>query len=532
MVFDTILRGGTVIDGSGAPGKIADVGIKGGKIAAIGKITGAQAGRTLDVTGYLVTPGFIDIHRHADAAIFRAGFGEAELFQGLTTIVNGNCGLSAAPSGGVFQREIFDYLTPVTGQLEARMCTESMQDYLQAAGKPSLPLNIGMLAGGGTIRAQAAGFGVQRLEDEHYRKIHKALEDALAAGALGVSLGLGYAPECFYTTDELIRALLPLQNSGVPITVHMRQEGSGVVQALEEMIAVGRALQTPVEISHLKSIGKANWRSCTPKMLELMRWAREDGMTVFCDAYPYTAGSTQLIHILPRECQEGGLERLSENLREPAFRAGLRRRMETGSDFENISLLVGWENIVASSVTRQENKIYEGKSIAEIAAMQGKDPFDCAFDLLAEENCAVSMIDFIAAEEDIEAILRDETTCVISDSTYPTQGLLHPRVYGTYARLFERYVRERKTIPAEKAVQKVTGLPAKRLGLTGKGTVAEGMDADLNVFRLEDLHEAGTYAAPRQCAQGMAYVFVAGQAAISDGKRTQDAGGRVMRRSV
>ena len=267
-------------------------------------------------------------------------------------------------------------------------------------------------------------------------------------------------------------------------------------------------------------------------MLRMLQDARVDGMEIFADAYPYTAGSTQLIHILPPECQEGGLDALSKNLKKPEFRAQIRRRMETGSDFENISLLVGWENIVASSVTKPEHKCYEGKSIAEIAAMQGKDPFDCAFDLLAEENCAVSMIDFIAAEEDIEAILRDETTCVISDSTYPTQGLLHPRVYGTYARLFECYVRERKTIPAEKAVQKVTSLPAKRLGLAGKGTVAVGMDADLNVFRLEDLHEAGTYAAPRQCAQGMAYVFVAGQAAISDGKRTQDAGGHVMRRGT
>ena len=529
MVFDWILHGGTVIDGSGRPGVRADVGILDGKIAAVGDLSRAQAKSTLDVTRRLVTPGFIDIHRHADAAIFREGFGDAELFQGLTTIVNGNCGLSAAPSGGAFQQEIFDYLTAVTGPVEARMKTDSVATYMQAARTLSLPVNVGMLAGGGTIRAQAAGFGVQRLEDGHYQKIHRAIEQALCDGALGVSLGLGYAPECFYTTDELIRALAPLQNSGIPITVHMRQEGSGVEGALREMIAVGKALHTPIEISHLKSIGRENWNRSTPEMLRMMRRAREEGTEIFCDAYPYTAGSTQLVHILPPECQEGGLGALSENLRKAAFRAQIRRRMETGSDFENISLLVGWENIVASSVTRPEHKCFEGRSIAEIAAMQGKDPFDCAFDLLAEENCAVSMIDFITAEEDIETILRDETTCVISDSTYPTQGLVHPRVYGTFARLFERYVRA-GVLPAEKAVQKVTSLPARRLHLSGKGIIAPGADADVCVFTLKGLHETASYQKPNRLAEGMEHVFVAGQAAILSGQRTQANCGKMLER--
>lgn len=529
MVFDTILRGGTVIDGSGKAGFRADVGMLDGKIAAVGNLTDARARRILDVTGRLVTPGFIDIHRHADAAIFRPGFGDAELSQGLTTIINGNCGLSAAPSGGTYQAEIFDYLTPVTGPLEALMQTDSMGTYLQAAKALALPVNVGMLAGGGTIRAQAAGFGVQRLEKEHYRKIHRAIERALADGAFGVSLGLGYAPECFYTTEELVEALAPLSGSGIPITVHMRQEGSGVEQALEEMITVGKALHTPVEISHLKSIGKTNWRRSTPNMLRRMELAREEGVEIYCDAYPYTAGSTQLIHILPPECQEGGLGVLSENLREPSFRAHIRHRMETGSDFENISLLVGWENIVASSVTLPQHKCFEGKTIAQIAAMEQKDPFDCAFDLLADEHCAVSMIDFITAEEDIEAILRDETTCVISDSTYPTQGLVHPRVYGTYVRLFERYVR-RGVLSPEQAVRKVTALPAARLRLPGKGMLVPGMDADVNVFALEGLHEAGTYGNPRQSAQGMEQVFLAGEPAILHGERTDNICGKVLER--
>ena len=526
-MFDTIIRGGTVLDGTGRPGFTADVGVTAGRITAMDDLSAARARRTIDASGKVVTPGFIDIHRHADAAAFRPGYGELELRQGLTTIVNGNCGLSAAPFGGAHDAAIRAYLRPITGDIPETLPAVSMAAYLSALR--ALPLHTGMLVGMGTLRAAAAGYELERLEDAHYRAIHRAMEQALADGALGVSLGLGYAPECFYETQELMEALAPLSNSGIPITVHMRQEGSGVEQALEEMIAVGKALRTPVEISHLKSIGKTNWRRSTPNMLRRMELAREEGVEIYCDAYPYTAGSTQLIHILPPECQEGGLGVLSENLREPSFRAHIRHRMETGSDFENISLLVGWENIVASSVTLPQHKCFEGKTIAQIAAMEQKDPFDCAFDLLADEHCVVSMIDFITAEEDIEAILRDETTCVISDSTYPTQGLVHPRVYGTYVRLFERYVR-RGVLSPEQAVRKVTALPAARLRLPGKGMLAPGMDADVNVFALEGLHEAGTYGNPRQSAQGMEQVFLAGEPAILHGERTDNSCGKVLER--
>lgn len=528
MVFDTLLLGGTVIDGSGAAGFRADVGILDGKIAAVGNLSAARAGAALDVSGRLVTPGFIDIHRHADTAVFRDGFGKAELSQGLTTIINGNCGLSIAPSAGEYQSAIFDYLAPVTGRPEAWMQTDTMAGYLARLQKTELSLNVGMLVGGGTVRAQAAGFGAERLEDAQFKAIHRALERALSDGALGVSLGLGYAPECFYTPQELLRALAPLKDSGVLVTVHMRQEGSGVEEALAEMIGLARRLHTPFEISHLKSIGCENWRKSTPAMLRKLRRAREEGLDIACDVYPYTAGSTQLVHILPPESQQGGLAQLTENLKKPDFRARMRARMETGDDFENIAKLVGWENIVAGSVPGEKNRRFEGKSIAEIAAIEQKDPFDAAFDLLQQEQCAVSMIDFITAEEDIEAILQDEASCVISDSTYPLTGLYHPRVYGTYARLFARYVREKKTLRVEQAVHKITARPAQRLHLAGKGVLTPGMDADINVFRLEDFQETATYSSPCQMAAGMEYVFVAGKAAIFRGALTGRSCGKVL----
>ena len=529
-MFDTLILGGTVIDGSGAPGFRADVAMESGKIAAVGALASAPALHTLDAAGKTVTPGFIDIHRHADFALFRPGFGELELRQGLTSIVNGNCGLSVAPCLPPHEAAISGYLTPVTGPAPQGVDCSAMTSYLASVRATSLPIHVGMLAGSGTIRACAAGFNTVELDSEQRRVIRAHLEQSLAAGALGVSLGLGYAPDCFYSTQELIEMLAPLSHGIIPVTVHMRQEGSGVVDALREMIEVCRALDVPVEISHLKSIGKANWRRCTPEMLRLLREARGEGCRIACDVYPYTAGSTQLVHVLPPESQKGGLEELTHNLSDPAFRAALRDRMLTGEDFENISLLVGWENIVASSIGAPELRELEGKSIAELAELWHKDPFTALFDLLEQTRCAVTMIDFIADESDIDAILQDDHSCVISDSTYPTSGMLHPRVCGAFTTLLEHFVRERKTLTLEQAVARATSKPASVMGLRSKGRIAVGMDADVLVFDPARVHTCATYQNPMQCSTGIDDVFVMGRAAVRNGLRTDSFSGNVLSR--
>ena len=240
-MFDTLIRGGTVIDGTGRPAFAADVAVSGGRIAAIGDLPATSAVYVIDAAGRTVTPGFIDIHRHADAALFRPGFGAAELCQGLTTIVNGNCGLSAAPFGPAHSDAIRDYLRPITGALPPELVTETLSGYF--ASVPNIPVHVGVLAGAGVLRADAAGYELEHLEDRHYRALHRALEQALADGALGVSLGLGYAPECFYTTAELIRALSPIAGQDIPLTVHMRQEGAGVCDSIEEILLVARELE-------------------------------------------------------------------------------------------------------------------------------------------------------------------------------------------------------------------------------------------------------------------------------------------------
>ena len=290
-MFDIVIVNGSVLDGSGREAKRLDVGVRDGKIAALGDLKNAEAKEVIDAAGKTVCPGFLDLHRHADAALFRPGYGDCDLYQGITTIGNGNCGLSLAPQAGPYASAIAAYLHPVTGDFSG-IPVDSLADYHRALKARPLPVNALMLAGGGTIRASVAGFGKMRLDDENFSAIHKKLESSLSEGAAGVSLGLGYAPECYYTTDELIRALEPIRNTGTVLSVHMREEAMKLLPSLDEMIAVARELRVPLQISHLKATGRENWGKLAPLALKRIADAREAGLDVCCDVYAYTAGST------------------------------------------------------------------------------------------------------------------------------------------------------------------------------------------------------------------------------------------------
>ena len=527
-MLDLLIFGGTVIDGTGRAAYRADIGVQGGKIAAIGNLASCEAACRVDASGAVVTPGFIDIHRHADAALFRPDFGKAELAQGLTTIVNGNCGLSLAPFGQAHRAEILSYLYPICGAIDPRTATQRLSDYFPSL--PPLPLHVGMLVGAGTLRADAAGYALTHLEEAHYRAINTAMEQALSDGALGVSLGLGYAPECFYTTQELIRALSPLAAQNIPLTVHMRQEGGGVVDSVEEMLTVARALRLPLHISHLKAMGKENWGTKIPQALSLLTRARDEGLDVTCDVYPYTAGSTQLLHILPPDFLEGGIDAVIRRLQDAGARRALRQRIESGVGFDDIARLAGWDGIYLTGLYRPENLPYLGSSIAQVAAQTGKDPLDCCCDLLVSERCEITMIDFMASEEDIARILRSPLSNLISDATYPSEGKPHPRVYGAFPHLLEHFVREKGVLSLEEAVKKMTLLPAQALRLKAKGALAVGLDADINVFDPAQVHETGTYEAPCQLAQGIRYVIVGGTVALHDGVFSEQSAGTILKR--
>ena len=526
MEFDAIIKNGNILDGSGADAYRADIGVSGKRIAAIGDLSAANAKEILDAAGRAVTPGFIDAHRHADTAIFRPGFGEAELLQGLTTIINGNCGLSAAPVFGPHKNDVAAYLYPITGEL-GNTPVASLADYLNALNRRPLPLHAGMLAGLGTIRADVAGFS-KDLSDDDCRAVRALLERTLSEGALGVSLGLGYAPECFFDTAGLVRALEPIRDTDVTLSVHMRSESMNLLPSIDEAISIAKALNVPLQISHLKAVGKARWGTLIYDALEKIRRAREDGLDVLCDAYPYTAGSTQLLHVLPPEFLTGGTDAIAKRLIDPAAQRILKERLETGTDFDNYAMLIGWDNIEISSVRREEDRQFTGKTIADAA--KDKEPWRFAAELLSRNACAVTMIDRLTHEDDIAAICREPFSYVISDATYPESGIPHPRVYGTFVRVLERFVKERRTLSLADAVKKMTRMPADRYHLTNKGRIEPGADADILIFDPDRVRERATFEDPAQCCEGIDTVMVNGAVAVKNGVLTGNRNGTIPER--
>lgn len=528
-MFDILIQNGTVIDGNGSPAYCADVAVKDGKIAQIAPHIVADAKKIIDAAGRLITPGFIDIHRHADVNLFTSGFGEPELRQGLTTIINGNCGLSVVPCPPEHRDEIFTFLQPVIGEVDSSLKFTNFEEYIALVQKQPLPLNVGMLIGNGTVRAAVKGYETDRLTPTELAQAHHYLHSSLAAGALGVTLGIVYAPENCYGIDGFVEVLQPMRDFQVPLVTHIRGEGDTFHQSLHEVIEIARRLGVPLHISHLKCIGSRNWGHGVTKALEMLDNARQSGMDITCDAYPYTAGSTQLIQILPPQFLEGGSAGIVKALSNPEKRRELTEILKKPSDyFENLVNMVGWGNIVMSTLTQPENQRYIGKSVEQIAAEQGKDPYDCAYDMLISEQCKISMVDYITSEDDIKTILRYPYTSVISDSVYPTGGVPHPRLYAAFPKVLIEYVRESPVLTIEQAIHKMTALPASVYHLKGKGILREGCDADINVFALKNLSTDATYQEPRRFAKGFDFILVGGKIAVDHDVLTHIPAGKTL----
>lgn len=531
-MFDCVIKNGLIVDGSGSPAFHGDVGLHNGKITAVAPALKGSAAKTIDASGRCVAPGFIDIHRHADVNLFLPTFGQTELCQGLTTVINGNCGLSAVPCLSPYRTEILNFLQPVIGETPSQCTFSAFVEYLDAISQHPLPLHIGMLVGNGTVRASVKGYDPTPMTASELAQAKALLRDAVDAGALGISLGLVYAPENCYTFDELCQVLTVAAERNVPLVAHIRGEGDLFHESLEEVAAIAKSVGAPLHISHLKCIGKRNWGRGVIRALEILDEARASGIRVDCDAYPYTAGSTQLIQILPPEFLEGGTPEIVRRLRDPECRRRLAEILPHPQPyFENLVSSIGWENIRCTSMARPENQPYINKSIAEIAALRGQDPCECVCDLLAAEDCNIAMVDFITCEEDIRTILRYPYTSVISDSVYPSGGVPHPRLYGTFPRILQKYVREDGVLTLEEAVSKMTAKPAAVYGLPGKGLLREGFDADLVVFDPQTVGTNSNYENPRQYGFGFDYVLVDGQTAVDHDKVTGVKAGRLLRRS-
>ena len=525
-MYDLVIKNGKIIDGTGNPWLAADVAIADGKIVAIGQLGDARADQILDASGKFVCPGFVDGHSHSDLLILDNPRAEQKIMQGITTENMGLDGMSVTP---ILKKDIPGWqrhLAGLAGDPDVDWCWESFADYLDAVDRRKVATNVCSYVGLGTIRLMVMGMDDRPATVGEIQQMERIAAEAMEEGARGISAGLIYPPGQYQTMDEMVAIARVVRRYDGIFDVHMRSEADGIVEAIEEVLNIGKQSQIPVLITHFKIRGKNNWGKA-PELLQMLEDARNQGLDVTIAQYPYTAGSTILHAVIPPWYHARGPDHLIDLLRDD--REPVKKDIRERMDWENFSANVGWDKIFVSSVESEANKVFEGKHIKEIAVIrENADPVDAAMDLLVEEKLAVGMIAFGQNEEDVVEIMSSPTVSFITD------GLLggskpHPRTYGTCPRILGRYVREQKVMSWEEAVRKMTSLPARKLRLKNKGMLAEHYDADVVVFDPKTVIDTSTYETPRSFPEGIDWVIVNGKVVVKDGEHTGVRNGKTIR---
>jgi N-acyl-D-aspartate/D-glutamate deacylase len=511
---DVLVHDADLVDGTGTSSRRVDILVRSGVIEAV-EPTGQVADgewHTVYAAGRTVTPGFIDVHSHADNAPFLNQDDTSKILQGVTTEVVGNCGFSLAPRTEDTGRVIEDYALRIFPPVPWSWHT--FAELLSAADSRGYVTNYAALAGHHALRIAAMAMD-DRAPDERERDVMaQLLDEALEAGAFGLSTGLIYPPGLFSETEELVELARRLP-PGRPYVTHMRGEGPQLLSSIAEAIRIGEETGSQVQISHLKSSGRPNW-GVMGTALQMLDDARERGVDVRHDVYPYTAGSTMLTATLPPWFQEGGDGAVLRRLSDPNTLERLRVELATNQQsWENFVFGAGWNGIVVASSASHR---HDGESIEAIAVASGQDPFDALVDILREEELKVSMIVHSMNEADLEQAMVHRMTMIGSDGLPPgVGGKPHPRMYGTFPRVLARYVRERGVLTLAAAVRKMTSLPAETFGLTDRGTVAPGMVADLVAFDPAAVLDVADYQEPTQQPRGIDWVMQAGRIVVQDG---------------
>ncbi len=515
-MHDLVLTGGTVCDGTGSPPFISDVGIKGDKLSAVG--IDLKGHRIIEISGLVVSPGFIDVHSHSEFTLLADPRAEGKLLQGITTEVNGNCGLSAAPMLG-------DVINQRETDLKEHGIPErwgSFSEYFNILANRRPSLNYATLVGHGSLRASVMGYVDHVPTPDELKRMKGLLEDAVGAGALGLSTGLIYPPGIYSKPPE-IEALATHGNAlreGFVYASHMRSEGDRLLESIRETLDVGRASGARVNISHLKASDRSNWHKAG-EAISLLEAARDEGLKVSCDRYPYTASSTDLDAVLPAWMYEGGSVQELARLRDP----GVRQRLRTESPIDPDKAGV----IVVSSVQSEGNRWMEGLSLDVIAGRMGLDPLEALCEVLVEEELRVGAIFHVMSQENMRGFLELPYCMVGSDSSarcfdgITAKGKPHPRGFGS----FPRFISEWKG-SLEEAVRKTCGLPAEVFGLEGRGVLKEGRYADLCVFDPGELQDRASYEEPFCAPTGIHHVIVNGELSVQDGKCTGTRAGRAI----
>jgi N-acyl-D-amino-acid deacylase len=528
--FDTVIRGGRLLDGTGAPWIRADIAFRGDRIAAIGRLDAAPARRTIDARNRIVAPGFIDMHSHSDFTLLVDGHAESKIRQGVTTEVIGEH-QSAGPLFGAAVEVRKNALGPLGLQLD----WQDFAGYFSRLEKQGISVNVLSFVGAGQLRTAVVGLENRPPSAAEVERMMALLREAMAQGAFGLSSGLIYPPNSYMTIDELVElARVAGQAGGIYIS-HLRDEGAGLVKAVQEAITIGERAGLPAEIFHFKAVGSMRGRIL--EAVRLIEEARSRGIEVVANQYPYSASSTSLAaRGIPPWAQEGGRQKMVERLKDPKVRERIRTEMATGlPGWESMNDLGGFENIRVAGVRSERNKIYEGWSIAAIAKDRGVAPEDTLMDLLVEEQGNVSAVYFIMTEEDVKAAMKLPWVSIGSDGTALRpegvlgQGRPHPRSYGTFPRVLGKYTRDEKVLTLEEAIRKMTSLPAAQLRVTDRGLLKVGMAADVVVFDPDRVTDRATFEDPHRYAEGIDIVIVNGQVVIDEGRHTGATPGRVLR---
>ncbi|ADD07514.1 homolog to D-aminoacylase (plasmid) [Natrialba magadii ATCC 43099] len=534
MDFDVLLTNARVIDGTGAPWFRGAVGVTDDRIDAVLREETAayDADIRIDVDGAVVCPGFVDTHSHSDLRLFGDPVLAPKIRQGVTTEILGQDGFSMAPvdrEHGADEWE--DHLSGLNGRLEGEWTWSSTSEYFDAIEANGVAPNVAMLVGHGTVRYRVLGMTNREPTDAELTEMRGLVTDALEAGAIGLSTGLVYTPCTYSTTEEVATLAGPLAEFGRPFVAHIRSERDGIWEALDEFVDIGARMDVPLHLSHFK-LGGESQHGKTARARALVDTARDRGVDLTADQYPYTAGSTTLSYVLPPWVHADGPGQAVAYLDDSDARARIHDEIthDTLDDWENPGAYSGWENIVVTNVRTEANEHLEGLSIAAVADEFDTDPVTAAMDLLLEEELEVSIVNHLLDEDDVRDILRDDRVAVATDGLFG--GKPHPRVYGTYPRVLGRYVRDENVLSLETAVRKMTSVPARAMGLQSKGVLRPGMDADLVVFDPSRVDSPATYEQPRQFPTGISQVLINGEFAVRDGDTTGSLPGTVVRKGV
>jgi len=520
-----VIRNGMIVDGAGNPWFKSDLEITGEKISRIGKASASKA-KIVDASGHIVAPGFIDIHSHSDLDILVNPKAESKVRQGVTTEVFPNCGTGPAPLKGAAVELVKDDLK----ELGLSLNWSTMAEYMRRIKRQGVSLNVALLIPHGTLRACVLGFENREPTEREMEEMKALTEQCMRQGAFGMCTGLRYVPGSYAETDEVVELLKVVGKYGGFYASHVRDEGDRGTYpaAIAEAVEIGEKAGVPVEISHLKALGRRAWGK-VKDALKIVDDARMRGVDVTCDMYPYNASGTGFMAWVPKWSHEGGFDKFLERLKDPE----LRRKIveETGAVLDDRG---GPERAVLTRFS--PNREYEGKTLKEISTMKSKDPVEAIIELIVEAKGEAPVVNFNMLDDDVKAVMRHPVVMFGTDGySLAPYGILgrgkpHPRSYGTYPRVLGRYVRDEKLLTIEDAIRKMTSLPAQKLGLQDRGLIKEGMYADIVIFHPETVNDKATFTDPHQYPDGIEYVIVNGTIVIEKGEHTGALPGKVLRK--